>query len=152
MINTAVLTGRLVKDPELKKTRTGKSVCGFILAVNKHIKPQNGPDADFIACQAWGKTAEVICQYLQKGSLLGVEGRIETGSYDNPQGQRVYTTKVVVNQMTFLESRKDTGQQNPYGAGQAYGQSRGQTTYRQPADYQSDTYDGLDVSDADLPF
>lgn len=128
-MNAVELIGRLTKDPELRKTSTGTSVFKFILAVNRRFKQPGQPDADFITCTAWGKTADVMCQYLHKGSLIGIQGRIQTGSYDNQQGQRVYTTDVVTENFEFLESKKD-GQ-------------HGQTTYRAPAQQsQSYTYQG----------
>lgn len=106
MINNVVLVGRLTKDPELKRTQSGTSVCSFNLAVNRRSQTPGQPDADFIGCVAWNKTAEIMEQYLHKGSLIGVEGRIQTRNYDNQQGQRVYVTEVVVQSLTFLEPKK----------------------------------------------
>jgi single-strand DNA-binding protein len=118
MINSVVLTGRLANDPDLRTTQSGTQSAKFSLAVNRKNKQPNQPDADFINCVAFGKTAETIAQYLHKGSLIGVEGRLQTGKYDNQIGQTVYFTNVLVNSFTFLESRKDSQQQpayqNPY--------------------------------------
>lgn len=105
-INVTVLTGRITKDPELRKTQNGTSVVSFTLACNRRVKQDGQPDADFISCQAWGKTAEVICQYVFKGHLLGLEGRIQTRSYDDKDGKRVYVTEVVCESVQFLESKK----------------------------------------------
>lgn len=128
MINQVVLVGRLTKDPELRMTQNGTKVCSFNLAVNRKTQVQGQPDADFINCVAWSKTAELMEQYLSKGSQIGVEGRIQTRSYDNQQKQRVYVTEVVVNSITFLEPKKQEdnsgywpdspaeGPQNPYQA------------------------------------
>ncbi|HSH24194.1 MAG TPA: single-stranded DNA-binding protein, partial [Massilibacterium sp.] len=89
MINRVVLVGRLTKDPELKYTQSGIAVTRFILAVNRNFKNANGEqEADFISVQCWRKTAEVVANYCKKGSLVGLDGRIQTGSYDNQQGQR----------------------------------------------------------------
>ena len=90
MINRVVLVGRLTRDPELRKTQSGTSVCSFTMAVGRRVSTQGQPDADFINCVAWNKTADLMTQYLHKGSLIGLEGRIQTRSYDNQQGQRVY--------------------------------------------------------------
>ena len=95
MINRVVLVGRLTRDPELRKTQGGTSVCSFTMAVGRRVQTQGQPDADFINCVAWNKTADLMTQYLHKGSLIGLEGRIQTRSYDNQQGQRVYVTEVV---------------------------------------------------------
>lgn len=104
MINKVVLIGRLTRDLELRKTPNGASTLSFTLACNRKAKVNGQPDADFINCVAWNKTADTMAQYLHKGSLIGVEGRIQTRSYDNQQGQRVYVTEVVVESFSFLES------------------------------------------------
>lgn len=110
MINNVVLVGRLTKDVELRKTQSGTSVVTFDLAVQRKFKQEGQQDSDFIRCVAWNKTADLMYQYLSKGSLIGVEGHIQTHSYDNQQGQRVYVTEVVCNGVRFLESKKDREQ------------------------------------------
>lgn len=107
MINVVVLVGRLTKDPEKRMTSSGVSNCRFTLAVDRTFKNQQTGqrEADFINCVAWRQTADLMCQYLSKGSLIGITGRIQTGSYDNQQGQRVYTTEVVADSVQFLEPR-----------------------------------------------
>lgn len=104
-MNKTILIGRLTKDLELRKTATGTSVVSFTLAVNRKVKQENQPDADFIRCTAWGKTAEIMCQYLGKGSQIGLEGRIQTGQYQDNAGNTVYTTDVVVENFDFLEKK-----------------------------------------------
>ena len=112
MINAVVLVGRLTRDPELKYTQSGLAYLRFILAVNRRAK--NGEqEADFITCVAWRKQAENMANYLSKGSLVGVEGRIQTGSYEK-DGQRIYTTDIVVNNVQFLESRRDSTNAAPH--------------------------------------
>ena len=106
MINTVILVGRLTKDPEIRMTHNGTKTCSFSLAVNRAVKKDGQPDADFINCVAWQKTAELMENYLHKGSLIGVEGRIQTRSYENQFKQRVYVTEVVVQSLTFLEPKK----------------------------------------------
>ena len=108
MINTVTLVGRLTKDPELRYTQTGKGVATFTLAVTRPFKNQNGDyEADFINCQTWGKAAENLANYMRKGSKVGVVGRIQTRNYENNQGQKVYVTEVVAEQVTFIESKNE---------------------------------------------
>ena len=107
MINQVVLVGRVVKELDLKYTQSGKAVARFNLAVNRDFKDANGDSqADFPSCQVWGKTAEVMADNLRKGSLIDVTGRIQTGSYEK-DGQRIYTTDVVVEKFHFLEAKND---------------------------------------------
>ena len=99
-------TGRLTRDPEIKNTTTGKAVANFTLAVDRRFKNQDGQkQADFINCQAWGKTAEVLGQYTQKGSRIGVVGRIQVRSYDAQDGTKRWVTEVIVDELEFLESK-----------------------------------------------
>ncbi len=105
MINRVVLVGRITKDPELRKTQSGTSVVSFTIACNRRV-PSQGQDADFINCVAWDKTADFMTQYVKKGALLGLEGRIQTRSYDDRDGKRVYVTEVVADSVQFLESKK----------------------------------------------
>ena len=106
MINRVVLVGRITKDPILRKTPNGTSVVSFTIACNRRIKQEGQPDADFINCVAWNKTADFMVQYVKKGALLGLEGRIQTRSYDDKDGKRVYITEVVADSVQFLESKK----------------------------------------------
>lgn len=106
MINRVVLVGRLTKDPELKYTQTGVAVCRFTLAVNRTFSNQSGErDADFVNCVTWRKQAENTANYLKKGSLTGIEGRIQTSSFDGQDGKRVFMTEVVADSVQFLETR-----------------------------------------------
>ena len=105
MINRVVLVGRITKDPELRKTQSGTSVVSFTIACNRRVQSQ-GQDADFINCVAWNKTADFMALYVRKGALLGLEGRIQTRSYDDKDGKRVYITEVVADSVQFLESKK----------------------------------------------
>lgn len=126
-MNSVELIGRLTRDPELRKAASGTSIFKFTLAVNRRFKQPGQPDADFISCTAFGKTADIMCQYLHKGSLIGVTGRIQTGSYDNQQGQRVYTTDVIIDNFEFLESRnasQGSYAQNGYQQNGGYSQNQ----------------------------
>lgn len=145
-MNRVALIGRLTKDPELRKTQSGTSVCSFNLAVNRKVQQQGQPDADFISCVAWNKTAELMEQYLHKGSLVGVEGRIQTRSYDNQQGQRVYVTEVFTESIQFLESKNSTsGNDQPDTGYQEPQQSNNNTTGYDPNET-------LNIDSDDLPF
>lgn len=110
MINKAVLVGRLTKDPDLRYGNSGTAICRFTLAVNRTFKTQDGQDADFIQVVCFKKTAENAANFLKKGSLTGVDGRIQTGSYEGQDGKRVYTTEVIADSVQFLE-QKNSGQQ-----------------------------------------
>lgn len=107
-MNKVVIIGRFTRDPEIKYT-TGENATAtarFSLAVNRRFKNKEGNyDADFINCVAFGKTAEFIEKYFTKGMAIGITGRIQTGSYTNKEGQKVYTTDVVVEETEFVESK-----------------------------------------------
>lgn len=105
MINRVVLVGRITKNLDLRKTQSGTSVVSFTIACNRRV-PSQGQDADFINCVAWNKTADFMAQYVKKGALLGLEGRIQTRNYDDKDGKRVYITEVVADSVQFLESKK----------------------------------------------
>ena len=106
MINRVVLVGRMTRDPELRRTPQGDAVTSFTLAVNRNYTSRDGQQqADFINCVVWRKPAENVERYCYKGSLVGVEGRIQTRSYDNSQGQKVYVVEVICDSVQFLETR-----------------------------------------------
>lgn len=106
MINSVVLVGRLTKDPELRYTPSHVATASFTLAVNRNYKNQAGErEADFISCVMWRKSAENLANWCKKGQLIGVTGRMQTRSYDNQQGQRVYVTEVVAESFHVLENR-----------------------------------------------
>lgn len=157
MINRAILTGRLTKDPELRTTKNGISVVMFTLAVNRQYTNQDGSrSADFINIVAWRKTAEAICNYTHKGSLIGVDGRIQTRNYDNKDGQRVYVTEVVADSFSFLESKKDE-QNNQQGYNNRYQSNNNSkpantTNKSKSKDPFEGSGDTLDITDDDLPF
>ena len=133
MINNSTIVGRLTRDPDLRYSQTGKAVCNFTLATNRPFKNAQGEnEADFIKCLTYGKQAENLANYMRKGSLVGVEGRIQTGSYTNKDGNKVYTTEVVANQVSFLDNKKDNQQQ-----------------HRQQQQSQTEP---IDIDDSQLPF
>nr|DAU46166.1 MAG TPA: Single strand binding protein [Caudoviricetes sp.] len=149
MINRVVLTGRLTKDPDLRKTQTGKSVTSFTIAVDRmKRKDQEVADTDFISCQAWNKTAEYVCNYAKKGTLIGVDGRIQTRNYDNASGQKVYVTEVVCESVSLLSAygnRNITPDTDPRTVGYA-GAQNAMSGY----DYSSGST--FEISSDDLPF
>lgn len=107
MINNVVVTGRLTRAVDLRYTSNGTAFASFTLAVDRPFRNQNNEkETDFINCVMWRKPAENLANYTNKGSLIGVEGRIQTRNYDNGQGQRVYVTEVLAERFTFLESAK----------------------------------------------
>ena len=106
MINRVVLVGRMTRDPELRRTGQGDAVTSFTLAVNRNYTSRDGQQqTDFINCVVWRKPAENVERYCSKGSLVGVEGRIQTRSYDNAQGQKVYVVEVICDSVQFLETK-----------------------------------------------
>ena len=111
-MNSVQLVGRLTKDPELKYSQSGAAIARFTLAVNRSFKKDGQQEADFINCIAFSKTAENLANYQSKGSQIGLIGRIQTGSYENSEGKRVYTTDIVANEIVFLGSKKEENQEN----------------------------------------
>ena len=145
MINRVVLVGRLTKDPVLRKTANGASVVSFTVACTRRFKQEGQPDADFINTVAWNKTADIVSQYTHKGSLVGVEGRIQTRSYDDRSGKRVYVTEVVADSVQFLESKSAAASNANSNAYVPEANNQGyQESY--------ETSSTLDIASDDLPF
>ena len=151
MMNYCSISGRLTKDVELRKTGTGTSVAGFTLAVNRRFKKDGEQEADFISCVAWRQSADFLAQYAGKGDLIGVEGRIQTRSYDDQNGRRVYVTEVVCDSVCILSKVAQNAQNQ---ASQNTQSSQGYTNQSQG--YASNdsfmNYGGIDISSDDLPF
>ena len=138
MINNVVLIGRLTRDPELRYTPSNVAVATFSLAVNRNFKNQAGDyEADFISCIMWRQQAENFANWLKKGALVGITGRIQTRSYENKQGQRVYVTEVVADTFQLLEKRDNSANQS-------------NIEEQMPASFGATN--PLDISDKDLPF
>lgn len=114
-MNSVALTGRFTRDPDVRYTDNGLSIARFTIAVDRRFKRENEATADFIRCVAFGKTAEFIEKHFQKGMKIEVNGRIQTGSYKNQDGDTVYTTDVIVESCDFGESRRSQEQSNPDG-------------------------------------
>jgi len=114
-MNKAILVGRFTRDPEVRYTDGGTSIARFTIAVDRRFKQEGGQTADFINCIAFGKTAEFIERYFKQGNKIGLEGRIQTGSYTNKDGAKVYTTDIVAENVEFVESKASGGGQGDYG-------------------------------------
>lgn len=113
MINNVTLIGRLTRDAELRYTPNNIATAQFNIACNRNFKNANDEyDADFINCVMWREQAERFCNWTRKGMLVGIVGRIQTRSYENQQGQRVYVTEVVAENFQVLEKRDNTANQN----------------------------------------
>lgn len=106
-MNKVHLIGRLTRDPEVRYTQSNTIYTRFTLAVRRRFVAQDGVDADFINCIAWGKTAEFVSMYIKKGTQIAISGRIQTGSYDAQDGTKRYTTDIVAEEVEFTESKKD---------------------------------------------
>ena len=136
MINNVCLVGRLTRDAELRYTQTNIATAQFNIACNRNFKNANDEyDADFINCVMWREQAERFCNWTRKGMLVGIVGRIQTRSYENQQGQRVYVTEVVAENFQVLEKRDNTANQNSM-------------TDQMPPSYTSP----MDITDDKLPF
>ncbi len=156
MINNVVLVGRLTRAVDLRYTSNGTAYASFTLAADRDFKNQNGErETDFINCVMWRKPAENLANYTKKGSLIGVEGRIQTRNYDNQQGQRVYVTEVLAEKFSFLESAKkdDNGVLNNEGTNTLeINKNQNSSGNFANSDPFTSTGDVFSVNDDDLPF
>lgn len=133
-INKVVMVGNMTRDPELRRTANGNPVASFTLALNRIQQSRDGQQADYISCVVWGKIAENTAQYCSKGSKVGVVGHLQSRSYDNAQGQRVYVTEVVCEQVDFINTRN-------------------QENNAQPQQVENNPFDqSFNIMDEDLPF
>lgn len=159
MLNSVALTGRLTKPVDLRYTQSGTAVGSFTIAVDRQFRSTNGErETDFINCAIWRKSAENFANFTHKGSLVGIEGHIQTRTYDNAQGQKVFVTEVIVENFAFLESRQ-VSQNSPKSQQTANRSATTNTSQTNPNVSRANTTDSftndgqpLDVSDDDLPF
>lgn len=143
MLNNVSLVGRMTRDAELRYTPSNQAVATFSLAVNRNFKSQNGErEADFINCVIWRQQAENLANWAKKGALIGITGRIQTRSYENQQGQRVYVTEVVADNFQLLEFNKQNDQSQTQNHNQQPNFGRNEPIQSNP----------IDISDDDLPF
>lgn len=173
-MNQVALVGRITRDVEVSMSGNGREVCRFTVAVNRTFKNSNGEyDADFISCVAFGQTANFMGRYIEKGRLVSVTGRIQTGSYER-DGQRVYTTDVIVDNVQGLDQRRQGNDFNNQSFGnnqggyqqsnQGFGkQTSNQNSYNNnassngPGEFMNNSNQGFDASqfssvDEELPF
>jgi single-strand DNA-binding protein len=161
MLNRVILIGRLTKDPELRYTPAGVAVTQFTLAVDRQFSgSKEEREADFIPIVTWRQLAETCANYLRKGRLAAVEGRMQVRNYENNEGRRVYVTEVIADNVRFLESanREGGGQgrdENAGGSSIASGsgnRSSGSRGGNNNSDPFADDGRPIDISDDDLPF
>lgn len=154
MLNRAVIVGRLTRDPDLRYTPSGLAVSNFTVAANRPFKNQQGEqEADFIGCVAWRKQAENLANYMKKGQMIGVDGRIQTRNYKAEDGKTVYVTEVLAESIQFLEPKRNGGQQQSNN----YGQMQNNHQYQQAPPIQESNSiqqegEEINIEDPDLPF
>ena len=150
MINNVVLVGRLTRDIELRKTQSGLSVASFTIACDRRLsqeqKNNNEQSADFISCVAWRGSADFLGNYAHKGDTVGVEGRIQTRTYDR-DGQKVYVTEIVANSVSILHSTQPRQAQ-----AQTQPQQQTQNAATQANDPMKDYLNGYEINSDELPF
>ncbi|MEG1432009.1 MULTISPECIES: single-stranded DNA-binding protein [Eubacterium] len=157
-MNKVMLVGRLARDPELRTTGTGKSVCSFSVAVDRRFKQEGQPTADFFTVTAWGRQAEIINQYLGKGRQIALSGRLQSRSYDAKDGTKRYVTEVVLEEFDFIGGRSEQGggaSDGGYGGnagfnGGGYNNAPAQPASNMPLDMDDDFH--LLADDEDVPF
>ena len=142
-MNKVIIIGRLTRDPDVRTT-TNSTMASFSVAIDRRFKQEGQPEADFPRVIAWGKTAEVIEKYFHKGMKIGIEGRIQTGSYKNNDGQTIYTTDVIAEAVEFVES-KSASQNNG-------GNSQPANDQKAPATADDGWMNVPEGVDAELPF
>ncbi|MGL4282751.1 single-stranded DNA-binding protein [Eubacterium aggregans] len=157
-MNKVMLVGRLARDPELRTTGTGKSVCSFSVAVDRRFKQEGQPTADFFTVTAWERQAEIINQYFGKGRQIALSGRLQSRSYDAKDGSKRYVTEVVLEEFDFIGGRSEQGggaSDGGYGgnagfSGGCYNNAPAQPTSNMPLDMDDDFH--LLADDEDVPF
>ncbi|MTW85751.1 single-stranded DNA-binding protein [Virgibacillus dakarensis] len=158
MLNRVVLVGRLTKDPDLRYTATGVAVANFTIAVNRPFSNQQGErEADFINCVVWRRPAENLANYMKKGSMIGVDGRVQTRRYEGQDGKTVYVTEIVADSVQFLESKGSSPNRSQGAPGfqpnqnQSQNQNQNQQNQNQENPF-ANNGEPIDISDDDLPF
>ena len=147
-MNKAILVGRLTRDPELRTTANGVSVCSFSIAVNRRFKnAEGGYDADFINCVAWRQQADFLAKYFAKGRMVGVVGSIQTRNYDNKDGQKVYVTEVAADEIHFVDSKSSNDSAPVADNTVAPSKPAAETTFEA-----NDGFMPMPAADDDLPF
>lgn len=152
MLNSVTMTGRLTKDVDLRFTKSGTAVGSFTLAVDRQFKSKSGErETDFVNCQVWRKSAENFANFTHKGVLVGIQGRIQTRTYDDKDGKKVFVTEVIVDNFALLEP-KQTSQSN--GSPQRNQSAPANTSRERTSTNNQFANNGqpISVGDSDLPF
>ena len=156
MINRVILVGRLTRDPELRVSQSNVAVATFNLAVNRPFTDANGErGADFVNCVTFRKQAENVNKYVKKGSLVGIDGRVQTRNYENKEGQRVYVTEIVCDSVQFLEpksSNNDSDGQQNNSYTNAYNNKQNSSAGAYEENPFKNSKGAVDIQDDDLPF
>lgn len=166
MLNRVVLVGRLTRDPDLRYTANGVAVANFTVACDRPFTNQQGErETDFINCVTWRRQAENLANYMKKGSMIGVDGRVQTRRYENQEGRMVYVTEILAESIQFLESRstsqsrqgepsgfQQNRNQNQFQPNQNQNQNQSQNQNQDQENPFSSSGDPIDISDDDLPF
>ena len=137
--------GRITKDPELRKTQSGLSTVSFTIACNRRVAKDQPQQADFINCVAWRQTADYMASYVKKGTLLGVEGRIQTRNYQDRDGKKIYVTEIICDNVQTLVRAAESSTGTNYAPQQT-------DTYQAPTSEPYSDYEQLDIQEDDLPF
>lgn len=149
MLNRIILIGRLTRDPELRFTPNGKAVCQFTLAVDRQFANQDGNrEADFINIVVWNKPAENCAQYLAKGRMTAVDGRLQIRSYEGNDGQRRYVTEVIAGAVCFLSPKGEGSSDSKAQQEEPWQESQGSAQQS----FDNSAYDNLPMTSEDLPF
>lgn len=156
-MNRVDLVGRLTRDPELRHTTSGRAVCQISLAINRTFTNQNGErEADFINVVVWDKQAENVSKYVTKGRLVSVEGRLQSRSYDDKDGKKVYVTEVVANNVQFLSAGGNTNSQPQVQESNPFDFDSVPSAPTQTVSVEKDPFESfgesVTISDNDLPF
>lgn len=146
-MNKIILIGRLTADPEIRETQNGTPVARFTIAVDRRYKQEGGQQADFPVCIAWNKTAAFVADYFRKGKLIGIEGQLQTRSWEDNYGNRRYATEVVCNNVEFVGPKEQQS-----GGGYPYKGGNSPAGYQKPQQMKIDEYGLEEVSEDDLPF
>ena len=150
-MNKAILMGRLTRDPELSQTPSGVAMARFSIAVNRRFAKEGQQDVDFINCVAWRQTAEFICKFFRKGSMIAVVGSIQTRSWDGQDGKKQYSTEISVEEAYFTGSKAESGTTQGNGG---YSAPANPAMQRPPVENGFDDmgFSPMDESEDDLPF
>jgi len=154
-MNRVVLVGRLTRDPDLRYTPSGHAVSNFTIACNRSFKAKDGEqEADFINCVAWRKTAESLANYMKKGSMIGVDGKLQSRTYDDKDGKKVFVTEVLSESIQFLDSKgtQNNGGQSQQSSPYDYNEQSQQQAPQQPSNPFEGNGEQINIQDDDLPF